>query len=105
MVDLFNVQYLFVSWFFVASAFFLIGLLLCIWVYRDAQQRGMNGALWLIIVLIANIVGLLIYLVVRDPVKPYPPPATYSTNQYCKYCGSPLSPDARFCPKCGKEQT
>lgn len=44
---------------------FILAIVLCIWVYRDAQKRGMNGALWLIIVLIAGIIGLIIYLVVR----------------------------------------
>ena len=53
---------------------FIVGLLLCIWVYRDAESRGMGGALWLIIVLIASIIGLIIYLVVRKDKKPEPPP-------------------------------
>ena len=48
---------------------FVIGILLCIWVYRDAEKRGMNGVLWLIITLIAGIIGLIIYLVVRKPEK------------------------------------
>jgi TctA family transporter len=48
---------------------FVIAILLCIWVYRDAQSRGMNGALWLIIVLIAGLLGLIIYLVVRHDKK------------------------------------
>jgi len=57
---------------------FIIAILLCIWVYRDAESRGMNGVLWLIIVLIAGIIGLIIYLVVRKEKKslaqPPPPP-------------------------------
>jgi heme/copper-type cytochrome/quinol oxidase subunit 2 len=57
---------------------FIIGILLCIWVYRDAESRGMNGILWLIVVLIAGIIGLIIYLVVRkdktSSQAPPPPP-------------------------------
>jgi heme/copper-type cytochrome/quinol oxidase subunit 2 len=57
---------------------FVIGILLCIWVYRDAESRGMNGVLWLIVVLIAGIIGLIIYLVVRKEKgsgqAPPPPP-------------------------------
>ena len=94
----------FVSWFFVIIALFVIGLLLCVWVYRDAQKRGMNGVLWLIIVLIANIIGLIVYLIVREPEKPYPSFAPSPSVRYCKYCGNPLTSDAKFCPKCGKEQ-
>lgn len=89
-----------VLWISVIIAIYLFGLLLCIWVYRDAQKRGMNGALWLIIVLLGNIVGLIIYLIVREPYSTFT--SSYNT-QYCKYCGNPVSPDAKFCPKCGKE--
>jgi putative membrane protein len=46
---------------------FVVAILLAIWVYRDAESRGMGGALWLIIVLIAGIIGLIVYLVVRKP--------------------------------------
>lgn len=44
----------------------IIGIILAIWVYRDAESRGMNGALWLIIVILLGIIGLIIYLVVRE---------------------------------------
>lgn len=44
----------------------VIGILIAIWVYRDAQSRGMNGALWLIICILLGIIGLIIYLVVRE---------------------------------------
>ncbi|MCJ7634307.1 hypothetical protein MUP77_18200 [Candidatus Bathyarchaeota archaeon] len=46
----------------------LVGLCLGIWVYRDAQKRGMDRVLWLVIVAVANIPGLLFYLVVRKPI-------------------------------------
>ncbi len=58
---------------------FIIAILLCIWVYRDAESRGMSGALWLIIVIITGILGLIIYLVVRKEKKseaPPPPPSS-----------------------------
>jgi len=48
---------------------FVIAILLCIWVYRDAESRGMSGVLWLIVVLIAGIIGLIVYLVVRKEKK------------------------------------
>lgn len=43
----------------------IIAVLLCVWVYRDAKTRGENAALWLIIVLIAGIIGLIVWLIVR----------------------------------------
>jgi hypothetical protein len=36
-----------------------------VWVYKDAEKRGMGGALWLIIVFLAGCIGCLIYLIVR----------------------------------------
>ncbi|MEM1557519.1 MAG: hypothetical protein QXG12_02900 [Thermoproteota archaeon] len=54
--------------------YWVIAILLCIWVYRDAESRGMNGVMWLIVVLIAGIIGLIIYLVVRKEKPPAPPP-------------------------------
>ena len=46
---------------------FIISILLCIWVYRDAESRGMGGVLWLIVVILTGLIGLIIYLVVRKP--------------------------------------
>ena len=50
----------------------VINIFIMIWVYKDAEARGESGALWLIIVLFAGIIGLIIWLVVRPPtVQPY----------------------------------
>ncbi|HEC39431.1 hypothetical protein LCGC14_0735710 [marine sediment metagenome] len=46
--------------------FFILGLLLAIWVYKDAKKRDMNAAVWLLIVLVTGCIGCIIYLVVRD---------------------------------------
>ena len=35
------------------------------YVYKDAEKRDMGGALWLIIVFLTNLLGCLIYLIVR----------------------------------------
>lgn len=48
-----------------AVIWFVVAILIAVWVYRDAEKRGENGALWLIIVLIAGIIGLIIWLIVR----------------------------------------
>jgi len=72
-----QLEFLFASVFcLIPVVWFIIAILLCIWVYRDAESRGMSGALWLIIVLIAGLIGLIIYLVVRKEKRaaPAPPP-------------------------------
>lgn len=48
---------------------FVIAILICVWVYRDAKARGENAALWLIIVLLFGIIGLIIWLIVRPKEK------------------------------------
>ncbi len=100
----------------------VIFLLFAIWVYRDAESRGMSGVLWLLVVLLFPLIGLIIYLVVRkDKVQPMmtqpygqppwqPPPSGGApplsgpappAQMTCRNCGSPLAPGATFCGKCG----
>jgi len=44
---------------------FIIWIGIGIWMYKDAEKRGKNGALWLIIGLVLGIIGLIIWLIVR----------------------------------------
>ena len=46
---------------------FVIAVAVGVWVYRDAESRNMNGAMWLIIGLILGIIGLVVYVIVRKP--------------------------------------
>ena len=78
---------------------FVIGIMICLWVYRDAESRGMNGALWVIIVIFTNIIGLIIYLIVRESKLTAPP---QRITQICPQCGYVLYEEANFCPHCGK---
>lgn len=96
--------------FLLPVAFILLWGAVLIWVYRDAEMRGMSGILWLLLVLIGNVIGLLIYAIVRSetPVRRRDqgpaadgspsavPPAT------CGSCGKPLGAGFEFCPYCGK---
>ena len=49
----------------------LIGLLIAaaiaFWVYKDANERGMSGVLWGILVFFFCIIALPIYLLIRKP--------------------------------------
>lgn len=87
---------------------FIVAIVFAVWMYRDAESRGMNGVLWLIVALIAGIIGLIIYLIVREPKRPLQPmPSALQPEQpvrHCINCGRPLSPNAVFCPHCGKPQ-
>ena len=63
-----------------------------IYVYRDANRRKMNAALWtLISVLAPGFIGLIIYLIIRS---------NYSAQQ-CPQCGANVSENFSVCPSCG----
>ncbi len=53
--------------------FLVLGLLLCLWVYRDAKSRGMHGLFWVLLMLLGSffwlgwLVVLIIYLIIRKP--------------------------------------
>lgn len=71
----------------IGVAFFLVWIFVLIWVYRDAESRGMNGVLWIILVFFLSWIGLLVYLVVRGGHPPrtgaWPPaPGTYPPPGY-----------------------
>jgi len=56
-------------WIVLIILWFVIAIIIAVWVYRDATDRGQNGVLWVIIVLILSVVGLLIWLARRPKMK------------------------------------
>ena len=71
-----------------ASFIFLIA-----YVNRDAKRRGMNSALWTILVIILlpawGFIGFVIYFLMREPL-PY----------NCPQCGATVGARFNFCPNC-----
>lgn len=57
------------GWIFMMSGwiiYFLIGIILAYYVHKDAVRRGiLNSEFWLIIILIFNVLGVILYLLVR----------------------------------------
>ena len=107
-------------------AFIIIGavileIYICVWVYRDAKKRNMDEVVWLIIVLIFGILGLIIYLIIRNPIEPekgVQPVEVISTpseapipqeipkqrnTKYCSMCGAKIPIEAQFCSYCGNK--
>lgn len=69
-----------------------VPILIGIYVYRDAERRGMNGLLWaLVAVFVPSLIGLIIYLLVRG---------NYSDLK-CPGCDAPVKEDYTVCPSCG----
>ncbi|MFQ6071063.1 MAG: zinc ribbon domain-containing protein [Candidatus Aminicenantales bacterium] len=89
----------FTSFSFLSFALFILWIVVIVWVYRDAERRGMNGVLWALLVLIGNIIGLIIYLIVRSDtlqaIQATPPRKT------CPGCKKSVEANYIFCPHCG----
>ncbi len=83
----------------IALALFVLWIAVIIWVYKDAERRGMNGILWALLVLIGNLIGLLIYLIVRT--EPVTAPVKSAVDQSCPQCREPVAQGFSFCPHCG----
>ncbi len=64
----------------IVVASLVLSTIIAIWVYRDAESRGMSGVLWLLVMLVGGLIGLLIYLIV---------------------CGATATAGAGFCRQCG----
>jgi len=77
----------------------VIWIFIIVWVYRDAERRGMNGILWALLVFFGNFVGLLIYLIVRN--EGMPVRTVDNQKEPCPNCGKMVSQSYAFCPHCG----
>jgi RNA polymerase subunit RPABC4/transcription elongation factor Spt4 len=104
-----------------AAVFVSIWLFMLGYVYCDAKRRDMHPGLWTLLVLILSpaylFIGLIIYLLVREPL-PFPCPrcattvsARFNFCPNCKYylhpacpqCQREVSDDDKFCPYCATE--
>jgi len=93
----------------VTAASILLGSLLLAFGYvnRDAKRRGMNSALWTILVMVLSpgwlALGFFIYFLMREPL-PYNCPQCGATVgarfNYCPNCKCNLRPS---CPQCKRE--
>ena len=100
----------------IATLIFMIA-----YVNRDAKRRGMNSALWTILVILFlptwGLIGLIIYLLMREPL-PYNCPQCAATVgarfNFCPNCKCNLHPSCpqckrevvetdKFCPYCGND--
>ena len=90
-----------ILWIFagVAGGLF-IGCLCAVWVlglgyvYGDARRRNMPAVPWVLVAaLVPNLLGFLLYFVLRKPMA-----------RPCPHCGQSITPEQRFCSWCGGQQ-
>jgi len=87
----------------------ILGILLCIWIYKDAEKRGKSGAIWVIVLILASLflsfIGLIIVIVIwlatRPPIGGEKP--VDSSDRRCPNCGRTIPMDAKACPYCAKK--
>ncbi len=56
-------------YFFFMIVVLAINVGIVIWVYRDAESRGMDATIWLLVVLLGGCVGCIVYIIIS---KDYP---------------------------------
>ena len=82
-------------WAGVAAGLFTAAFALALgYVYGDAARRGMPAGLWVLTAfLVPNLVGFLLYFLLRKPLL-----------EPCPHCGQRIAPGQAFCPSCGQAQ-
>lgn len=80
-------------------ALLALWVFVCVWVYRDAQRRGMNGLLWALLVFIGHVIGLIIFLIIRNESAVRTQAACC---EKCPNCGKPVGAGFTYCPHCGR---
>jgi DNA-directed RNA polymerase subunit RPC12/RpoP len=72
-----------------------------LWVYHDAERRKHSGLLWGLFVFIGNIIGLIIYLIVRASSPDTSSALAPATAAKCPNCAKPIQNTYVACPHCG----
>lgn len=94
-----------------------VPILVGVYVYRDANKRGMNAVLWMLVaILTPSLLGLIIYLLVRNNYSDLTcpkcdtrveesfvvcPTCRTRLRPTCPSCATPVQPAWQVCPHCG----
>lgn len=85
----------------------ILAIIAAIWLYKDAEKRGKEGMIWVILLIIASIflsfIGLIIVIVIWLAIRPPIGGAVGKNERKCPYCGRVIPEDARSCPYCNKK--
>jgi Na+/H+-dicarboxylate symporter len=85
----------------------VIAILVAIWLYKDAEKRGKEGILWVVLLLIASLflsfLGLVIVLVIWLAIRPPLGGVIQKAERHCPNCGRSIPEDSRVCPYCSKK--
>lgn len=94
----------------------LIACLVGRYVYLDSRNRGMNSWMWTLIAMyVPNLIGLLLYVILRKPKGVYKQGSGTSygspsygagspSNHACSACAYTVADSFEYCPNCGEKQ-
>jgi len=88
----------FTGWFLVLIVTLVVNIAICVWVYKDAESRGMSAGIWVLILLVSGILGLLIYLGVRPKEV-----STYNEGYSDRDVSSIRANRTQVCDRCSAE--
>ncbi|MGD8412649.1 MAG: zinc ribbon domain-containing protein [Candidatus Latescibacterota bacterium] len=80
---------------------FVLWVAVAVWTYRDAERRNHNGLLWGLFVFIGNVVGLIVYLILRSSSPEVGATAVAAAPAKCPSCSAPIQKSYVACPHCG----
>jgi DNA-directed RNA polymerase subunit RPC12/RpoP len=80
---------------------FVLWAAVALWVYRDAERRNHNGLLWGLFVFIGNIIGLIVYLILRSSAPETSTSLAPAATAKCPNCAGPIQSAYVACPHCG----
>lgn len=78
------------------AVFWSAWILMTFYVYFDAQKRGGNGLLWALFVFFGQVLGFLVYLIMRSAA----PKLFLNGEKPCPQCRKSVRDDFAICPYC-----
>lgn len=100
----------------ISLIFMIYWIGLALWVYKDANAKRNNPALWGGLVLLTNLAGLIIYFmykqsniicykcgVIQNRENIFCSHCGTKINEQCSQCGSIVSKNENYCSKCGEK--
>jgi len=83
----------------------IINILIAYWMYKDAEKRNENGALWAVIGFFLSIIGLVIWIVVRPDMSEVRREEQMKQQQWQQQQPPPQQPqqETKQCSDCGDE--